>query len=250
MSRSNVSSVEIEMRSVTVSSGRGSMPRARSRRRRPTLPGRSRLRSASPRAASAPIVVEACGSQPGLRAGADSRQAPDVERGEERRFASRRDDRQPARLAPVARDLRDHLRRRDSDRGAQARRTPDGRLDRLRDGPGLPERARDLAEVEVPLVEPRALDGRHHLAHGVPDRGRVLAVHAVARADENSVRAPAQRLGARHRGPDPELARLVVGRRDDAAPARIPADDQRLRAQLRILQLLHCREEGVQIEVP
>ena len=238
------------MRSVTVSSGRGSMPRARSRKRRPTLPGRSRLRSASVRAASCADRLHARGSQPSLRARADPGQAPDVERREERRLASWRDDRQPAGLAAVARDLRDHLRGRDADRGAQARRAPDGGLNRLGDGARLAERVRDLAQVEVALVEPRALDRRHHLAHGAPDRGRVLAVDAVARPDENGVRAPAQRLGARHRGPDPELARLVVGGRDDPAPARIAADDQRLRAQLRILELLDGGEERVQIEVP
>jgi hypothetical protein len=41
MSRGNVSSFEIEIRSMIVSTGRGSMPRARSRSNLPTFPGRS-----------------------------------------------------------------------------------------------------------------------------------------------------------------------------------------------------------------
>ena len=188
--------------------------------------------------------------QSSLRARADSGEPSDVERREERRLASWRDDRQPAGLAAVAPDLRDHLRGRDADRGAQTRRAPDRGLNGLRDGARLAERVRDLAEVEVALVEARALDRGHDLADGAPDRGRVLAVDAVARPDENGVRAPAQRLCARHRRPDPELARFVIGRCDDPAPARIAADDERLRAQLGVLELLDGGEERVQIEVP
>ena len=63
------------------------------------------------------------------------------------------------------------------------------------------------------------------------------------------MRAPAQRLGAGHRRTDPELAGLVVGGRDDAAAAGVAADDERLRSELRVLELLHGGEEGVQIEV-
>ena len=37
--------------------------------------------------------------------------------------------------------------------------------------------------------------------------------------------------------------------RDDAAAAWVPADDQRLRPQLRALELLHGGEEGVEVEV-
>ena len=48
---------------------------------------------------------------------------------------------------------------------------------------------------------------------------------------------------------DSEFPRLVVRGRDDAAPVRIPADDERLRAQLGLLQLLDGGEEGVEIEV-
>ena len=45
------------------------------------------------------------------------------------------------------------------------------------------------------------------------------------------------------------MARRVVGRRDDPAPVRVAADDERLRLQLGRLQLLDRREEGVQVEV-
>ena len=74
-SRANVSSCEIEMRSTDCSSGRGSMPRARSRSSRPTLPGSVRASVASSSAASCPTVsTPDCGqSLLGLRA--DARQA-------------------------------------------------------------------------------------------------------------------------------------------------------------------------------
>jgi hypothetical protein len=68
--------------------------------------------------------------------------------------------------------------------------------------------------------------------------------------DEDGVRAAAQRLGARHRRADAELAGLVVRGRDHTPPAWIPADDERLRPQLRALELLDGGEEGVQVEVP
>jgi hypothetical protein len=49
---------------------------------------------------------------------------------------------------------------------------------------------------------------------------------------------------------DAELASLVVRGRDDAAPLRVPADDERLRPQVGVLQLLHGGEESVQVKVP
>ena len=48
---------------------------------------------------------------------------------------------------------------------------------------------------------------------------------------------------------DPEVARDVVRRCDHAAAVRVTTDDQRLRAQLRLLELLDRREEGVEVEV-
>ncbi len=56
-SRSNVSSVEIEMRSASSSRSRGSRPRARSRSSRPTWPGSTARSSASERSARPPIVA-------------------------------------------------------------------------------------------------------------------------------------------------------------------------------------------------
>jgi len=47
----------------------------------------------------------------------------------------------------------------------------------------------------------------------------------------------------------PNCTRDVVGGRHDAAPLRIAADDQRLLAQLGILELFDRRIEGVEIEV-
>jgi hypothetical protein len=48
---------------------------------------------------------------------------------------------------------------------------------------------------------------------------------------------------------DPEAPRGVVGSGDDAAPARVAADDERLRAELRALELLDRRIERVEVQV-
>ena len=71
----------------------------------------------------------------------------------------------------------------------------------------------------------------------------------MAGADEDRVRAAPERLGAAHRGVNPERASLVVRGRDDAAPVRVAAHDQRLGAELRLFQLLDRGEEGIQVEV-
>ena len=85
---------------------------------------------------------------------------------------------------------------------------------------------RDLAEVEVALVDPRLLDRRDDLADRRPDLARVVLVERVPRADEHGLRTAAERLGARHRRVDPEPARDVVRGRDDAPAVRIAADDR------------------------
>ena len=71
----------------------------------------------------------------------------------------------------------------------------------------------------------------------------------MAGTHEDSVRTAPQRLGGRHGRVDAERARDVVRRGDYTASARIAADDQRLPAQLRILQLLDRSKEGIQVEV-
>ena len=71
----------------------------------------------------------------------------------------------------------------------------------------------------------------------------------MARPDEDGLRAAAQRLGAAHRGVDPELAGLVVRGRHHPSAVWVSADDQRLRAQVGILELLDGCEEGIEIEV-
>ena len=86
-------------------------------------------------------------------------------------------------------------------------------------------------------------------AHGRPHVPRVLAVERVARPHEHRVRAAADRLGGAHRRVDAEPPGDVVRGRDDAAPVRVAADDQRLRAQLGVLELLDGGVERVEVEV-
>jgi hypothetical protein len=71
----------------------------------------------------------------------------------------------------------------------------------------------------------------------------------MARSQEDGLRTAAKRLGAAHRRMDAELPGDVVRRRDDAAAVRIPADDERLFPQARILELFDRGEEGVEVEV-
>src|SRR5207244_6882629 len=175
--------------------------------------------------------------------------APDVEAGEKTRLRPRRDDGQPAGLPQVARDLGDDLRRRDAERAREARRRAHGRLHGRGDRSRAQQVRRDLADVEVALVEPGALDGRYHAAHALPDGARILAVQRVARADEHHVRTAAQRLGTAHRRVNSEDACLVVRGRDDAAAVWIAADDERLCPELRVLELLDRSEERVEVEV-
>ena len=63
------------------------------------------------------------------------------------------------------------------------------------------------------------------------------------------MRAAPQRLGAAHRGMDPERPRGVVRRRHDAAPAGVSAHHEGLVAELRMLQLLDRGEERIEVEM-
>ena len=42
---------------------------------------------------------------------------------------------------------------------------------------------------------------------------------------------------------------FVIRGRDDAASPRVTPDHERVRAELRLLELLDCSEEGVEVEV-
>ena len=249
MSRSKVSSVEMETRSTWVSSPRSSIPRARSRSSAPTLPGSSRSSAASSSSARAPIVVDARVAQPLLRPGPDPGEQTHVEGRQERGLAAGPHDGEAAGLSPVGRHLRHHLAGGDAERAGQRGRAADGRLHRFGQLAGCEEVACDLPQVEVALVDPGLLDGRDDLTHRAPDRPRVLAVQGMTGADEDRVRAAAQRLGAAHRRADAVPARDVVCGGDHAAALRVSADHQGLSAQGGILELLDGGEEGIEIEV-
>ena len=64
-----------------------------------------------------------------------------------------------------------------------------------------------------------------------------------------ALRAAPVGLGRAHGRADAEAPRLVARGRDDAAAARIAADDDGLAPQLRPVELLHGGEEGVEVEV-
>ena len=133
--------------------------RGRARAVRP-CPGSTCRSSASPSAASSPIVSTPAASEPRRGARPDPRQHPDRERREERRLAPGPDDRQPAGLAAVGGDLRDDLRGRDAERAREPRARPHDRPHRLGERARVVEGGRDLAEIEIALVDPRLLDRR------------------------------------------------------------------------------------------
>ena len=87
------------------------------------------------------------------------------------------------------------------------------------------------------------------LADDLPDGARALAVARHVGLDEDRARAAPVGLGGAHRRADAEPAGLVAGRGDDAAAARIAADDERLAAQLGPVELLDGGEERVEVEV-
>ena len=174
---------------------------------------------------------DAGGSQPLLRPRPDPRAAPHGKRRQEARLVPGRHDRDPARLSPLGGDLADDLRRGHAE-GARERRGGAHRgLHRLCERARPREVAARRAEVEVPLVEPGALDSRHDLADGRPDGVGVLPIQRMTRSEEDGVRAAPPRLGRAHGRADAESPRRVVRGRDDAAPVRITADHERNLAQ-------------------
>src|SRR5262249_46473269 len=106
---------------------------------------------------------------------------------------------------------------------------------------------RHFSDVEVALVHAGLLDRRDDAAHGHPDAARVLAVERVTRPDEDRLRAAAEGLGATHGRVDAEAAGGVVRWRDHTAAARVAADNERLQAKLRILELLDSGVERVEV---
>src|SRR5581483_4961928 len=163
--------------------------------------------------------------------------------------ASGADDGEPAGLPPVGGDLRNDLAGCDAERARERGGAADGRLDRLGHAPGGEEVVRDLTQVQVALVQPRALDGRDDLADRGPDGLRVLAVERVAGPYEDGVGTAAERLPAAHRRVDAEGAGDVVRGRNHAAAVRVAAHDQRRAAEARILELLDRGVERIQVEV-
>ena len=107
---------------------------------------------------------------------------------------------------------------------------------RARRSRGSPRRARCARRVGLPRARPSTPPAN--------TRGT-----ACAGAGRRSPRTAAQCFGAAHRRVDPEAASDVVRGRDDATALGIAADDERPTAQLRPLELLHGREERVQIEM-
>ena len=142
----NVSSAETETCSGSSSRSRGSIPRARSRRSGADRARQHRLELGVGERGEPADRVDPRSREPLLRARPDAGKQADRQRREEARLASGRDDRDPAGLPPVGRDLADDLRGRDAERAGQARRRAHRGLDRGR----RPPRAREKSRATVP----------------------------------------------------------------------------------------------------
>ena len=114
---------------------------------------------------------------------------------------------------------------------------------------GRPVQALAARQVEVGLVNRHHLDHGRELAEDFRDSLRVFPVLFVPAAKEDGVRAELLRLLDGLRGVDPELARLVAGRRHHAAPVRVGPDDDGLALERGVLELFDGDEEGVHVDV-
>ena len=222
-----VSSLEIEMRSVESSSSRGSIPRARSRTSRPSLPGRTPARVRVVELCEVADRLDGRAREAGRGAGADPREKTDRKRGEEASLAPGTHGREPARLASIGGDLGDDLGAPDPDRAGEPRARADDGAHRLGERARVVEGRRHLAEIEIALVDPRLLDRRDDVAHDRPDLVGVLAVERHARGAR---RPPSDSGAAPRRRTSPRRSR---SRARCSSPSRRPpvrGDPRRPRA--------------------
>ena len=227
MSRSNVSSVEIEIRSTWVSSPRSSIPRARSRSSEPTLPGSRRRSASSSSAARSPIVAtpaarrrsSARGPTPGRRRTSNGARNDGL--------LARAHDGEPAGLAPVGGDLGDDLAGGDAERAGERARPAHGGLDRLGELAGGEEVRRDLAEVEVALVDPGLLDRGDDLADGAARPSASTGGRGCGAAGR---RPPPGSAAAPRRSSSPSGSRSAARRSSRSRRPRARAGRRRRRA--------------------
>ena len=120
--------------------------------------------------------------------------------------------------------------------------------DRRRDLLGLAEQPPCAGDVEERLVDRELLDERRDRREDRHDLAALLGVARHARREERRLRARLAGAGHRHRRVHAERACLVAGGADDA-PVPEAADDDRLAAQRRVVELLDRREERVEVDV-
>src|SRR6266851_6776584 len=158
----------------------------------------------------------------------------------------RPDTQQTVGLRHVAQDFRRHLDRRDADRHHQAGLLEHRAPERSRHFERRAEQASGPGQIEKSLVQRERFHDRAKALEHFAYRPRDFAITRHPAVHEDGLGTELMRLRRRHRGMHSELARLVRGRRDDAAP-RASADDYRLSAQFGIVELLDRRVERVHI---
>ncbi len=193
--------------------------------------------------------ADAGGEQCLLGLGPDAPQLAHGPRREKRRLVAGGHDDEAVGLAGIGRDLRDALVGGDADADGEpcllAHLAPDVARHRAR----AAEARRAAGGVEKRFVERERLHQRRHVTKDRHHLSRHLDVALEVRRHPDRAGTEAERAAHRHGGACPEHARLVRRRRDDAAILGAAADEHGLAAQLRVVELLDGREEGVEIGV-
>lgn len=180
--------------------------------------------------------------------GSDAQELLDVERPDACRYVGFGENGEAVGLAEIRCELGEELVGADADAAGQSGRRLDPLLDRAADIPGLSRHIRDVDEslVEAHVLE-RAGEATQFALH--PPGGALI--EGEVDREKDRLRTQAKRHPQRHCRVDPIFPRLIGGRRDDAALARVSvaADDDGQPAKVRAAQQLHRHEEGVHVDV-
>src|SRR5438477_342195 len=155
---------------------------------------------------------------------------------------------EPVGLHEVGGDLGHELIRGDPHRGGEPGELADAPLDEPRDVDGAAEQLLTRGDIEKRLIERQPLDEGRHLAEHAEDDPRDLLVALHARPHADRLRAEPQRRAHGHRRVHAVPAHGVARGRHHAAAA-VPADDERLAGQPRVVVLLDGRVERIHVDV-
>ncbi len=159
-----------------------------------------------------------------------------------------RDHHQPVRLVQIARQLRQKLVGRDTDRGRELRLVLDPLTHRVCDRDPIAEQPGRAGHIDERLIDRDRLHKRAERSQDLEDLRRDFSVAGPVRLHDHRIGAEPESDRRRLGAPAPERPRLVA-RRGDHAPLAPPAHEDRPAPQLGVVELLDGRKEGVHIDV-